>query len=68
MGWLLFLTNIMDTETLQQAITKNLQDIPVGLRWKMISLGIQGQVKLDNQVHALHIYIDEMDVAMAKSF
>jgi len=66
MGWLLFLTNIMDTETLQQAITKNLQDIPVGLRWKMISLGIQGQVKLEDQVCALHIYVNEMDAEMAK--
>jgi len=67
MGWLLFLTNMMDTDTLQQAITENIHDIPVGLQWKMISLGIQGQVKPENQVCALHIYVDEMDVAMAKA-
>jgi len=66
MDWLLFLTNTMDTEMLQQAITENLQDIPMGLQWKMISLGIQGQVKLEDQVHALHINVDKMDVAMAK--
>jgi len=31
MGWLLFLTNMMDMENLQQAIMENIQDIPVGL-------------------------------------
>jgi len=67
MGWLLFLTsNMMDTNTLQQVIMENIQDIPMGLHWKMIILGIQGQVKPEDQVHALHIYVDKMDVAMAK--
>jgi len=58
MGWLLFLTNMMDMETLQQAITDNLQDIPMGLRWKMTSLEMQGQVKPEDQLGvALHIYV-----------
>jgi len=56
----------MDTEALQQSITENLQDIPVGLCWKMISLGVQGQLKLEDQVHTLHIHVDKLDAAMAK--
>jgi len=66
LGLLLFSTNTMDTEALQQSITKSIQDVLVGLWWKMVSLGVQGQVKPEDQVRALHIYVDEMDAVMAK--
>jgi len=32
----------------------------------MISLGTQGKTPKENQVHTLHVYINEMDVAVAK--
>jgi len=65
-GWLLFSTNTMDPIPLKEQISEMIQDIPVGLRWKMINMGTQGQVKESDQVRALHIYVDEMDVRMAK--
>jgi len=36
MGWLLFSTNMMDTEILKLAILAAIYDVLVGLRWKMI--------------------------------
>jgi len=65
-GWLLFSTNNINTEILKQEISKFLEDIPVGLRWKMISLGTQGKIAKENQVRALHVYVDKMDVNAAK--
>jgi len=66
-SWMALISiNTMDTETLQQLITKHIQDVPVMLRWKMISLGIQGLVKPENQVQGLHLYVDEIDIVMAK--
>jgi len=41
-GWLLFLTNMLDTELLKGAIFKRIHDILVSLHWKMIILGMQG--------------------------
>jgi len=51
---------------LKDQSSEAIHDIPVGLRWKMINMGTQGQVKESDQVRALHIYVDEMDVRMAK--
>jgi len=65
-GWLLFSTNNTNTEILKREISKFIEDIPVGLRWKMISLGTQGKIAKENQVQALHIYVDEMDALAAK--
>jgi len=65
-GWLLFSTNSTNTEILKKEISKFIDDIPVGLCWKMISLGTQGKIPKENQVHALHVYVDEMDTAAAK--
>jgi len=65
-GWLLFSTNTMDILPLKEQISESINDIPVGLRWKMINMGTQGQVKESDQVHALHLYVDELDVRMAK--
>jgi len=33
----------------------------------MISLGMQGKIPKENQVQALHVYVDEMDVLSAKT-
>jgi len=44
-GWLLFSTNNINTEILKCKISKFLEDIPVGLHWKMISLGTQGKIE-----------------------
>jgi len=43
-----------------------IKDIPVGLCWKMISLGTQGKIPKENQVRALHVYVDKMDAPSAK--
>jgi len=65
-GWLLFSTNTMDTIPLKEQISEFIHDIPVGLCWKMINMGTQGQVKEADQVRALHLYVNELDVRMAK--
>jgi len=65
-GWLLFSTNMTNTEILKKEISRFIKDIPVGLRWKMISLGIHGKIPKENQVCTLHVYVDEMDVMAAK--
>jgi len=49
-GWLLFSTNTMDILPLKEQISESIQDIPVGLRWKMVNMGTQGQVKEADQV------------------
>ena len=49
-GWLLFSTNNTNTEILKREISRFIDDIPVGLRWKMISLGTQGKIPKENQV------------------
>jgi len=56
----------MDTLPLKEQISECIQDILVGLCWKMINMGTQGQVKEVDQVRALHLYVDELDVRMAK--
>jgi len=38
----------------------------VELRWKAISIGSQGSIPKEQQVKALHIYVDELDVNVAK--
>jgi len=65
-GWLLFSTNNTNIDILKQEILKVIEDIPVGLCWKMILLGMQGKISKENQVRALHIYVDDMDAALAK--
>jgi len=34
----------------------------------MISLGMQGKIPKENQVRTLHVYVDEMDMAVAKPY
>jgi len=43
-----------------------IDDILASLQWKMISLGTQGAIPKENQVRALHMYVDKMDANMAK--
>jgi len=66
LGWLLFSANTMDIEVLRGEISLRIASIPVGLRWKMISMGTQGMVPKEQQVKALHLYVDELDAALAK--
>jgi len=66
LGWLLFLTNTMDIEVLHGEIVLWISSIPVGLHWKMISMGVQGSIPKEQQVKALHLYVDELDAALAK--
>jgi len=56
----------MDTILLKERILESIQDISVGLQWMMINMGTQGPMKPEDQVHALHIYVDELDLTMAK--
>jgi len=66
LGWLLFSTQTMNEEKLKDAISEEIGNIPVGLRWKTISQGSQGQIPKDQQVKALHVLVDELDVNLAK--
>jgi len=66
LGWLLFSTQMMDVELLREAILEAIKNIPVGLRWKTISHGSQGAIPKDQQVKALHVLVDKLDVNMAK--
>jgi len=66
LGWLLFSTNTMDINPLKEQILESIHNIPVGLCWKMINMGTQGQVKELDQVQALHLYVDKLDVCMVK--
>jgi len=56
----------MDIDVLQGEISLRIGSIPVGLQWKMISMGTQGSVPKEQQVKALHLYIDELDATVAK--
>jgi len=56
----------MNTKLLKEAISDCIENIPVGLQRKTISIGLQGPISLAQQVKALHIYVDELDVNMAK--
>jgi len=40
LGWLLFSMQSMDIKLLKDAILDLIENIPVGLRWKMISHGL----------------------------
>jgi len=58
--------NNTNTDILKKEISRFINDIPVSLRWKMVSLGTQGKIAPENIVRALHIYVDEMDGQVAK--
>jgi len=66
LGWLLFSMQTMQVERLQEAISEAIDGIPIGLRWKTISYGSQGLIPKDQQVKALHVLVDELDVGIAK--
>jgi len=66
LGWLLFSTQTMNVELLQEAISDKLENIPVGLCWKTIRQGLQGAIPKNMQVKALHVLVDELDIPMAK--
>jgi len=65
-GWLLFSTNNTNMGILKMKISRFIDNIPVHLScWKMVLLGTQGKIPKENQVCALHVYVDEMDVQAA---
>jgi len=66
LGWLLFSMQTNDIEMLKDAISDQLENIPVGLCWKMISRGSQDSIPKNQQVKALHILVDELDIPMVK--
>jgi len=66
LGWLLFSTSSMDADLLKEAISDRIEKIPIGLCWCTINIGSQGPIPLDQQVKALHIYIDELNMNMAR--
>jgi len=66
LGWNLFSTLSMDTELLKEAISDRIENIPISLCLCTINIGSQGPIPPDQQVKALHIYINKSDVNMAK--
>jgi len=56
----------MDIKLLRDAILDQLKNIPIGLHWKMISHGSQGAIPKNQQVKALHVLVDKLDIPMAK--
>jgi len=66
LGWLLFSTQSMDVKLLKDAISDLIKNIPVGLQWKTISIGSQGKIPEAQQVQALHVLVDKLDVNMAE--
>jgi len=66
LGWLLFSASTMDVEVLSGEISLRLASIPVGLWWKMISMGAQGSISKNQQVKALHLYVNKLDATLVK--
>ena len=58
MGWLLWSIESTDKEALKNELSAMAGNIPIGLRWKTISLGIPGTIPKEKQVKALHLEID----------
>ena len=55
-GWLVYSTWQMETDVLAQAI-EDVINIPIGLRWKQISMSSRERLPFDQQVKALHIEV-----------
>jgi len=66
LGWLLFSTQSMDVELLKDAISDAIKNIPVSLWWKTISQGSQGSIPKEQQVRALHVLVNKLNISMAK--
>ncbi len=65
LGWFVFYTDD-GCQLLKEAISDQMENIPVGLHWKTISQGLQGAKPKNLQVKALHVLFDELDAPMAK--
>ena len=55
-GWLVYSTWQMEVDVLAQAI-ENTINIPVGIRWKQISMGNRERLPVEQQVKALHVEV-----------
>ena len=56
-GWFLYSTRAMDAGALADEISDAL-GFQLGLRWKVINIGIQGKVPEEKKVHALIVEVD----------
>jgi len=66
-AWLAsFFTPLMDIDILKAAILDQVEGVPIGLCWKMILCGTQGMIPKEQQIKALYVYVDKLDVPMAK--
>ncbi len=66
LGWLLCSTSSMDAELLKDTISDSIENIPVGLQWKTIIIRSQGPIPKEQQVKALHIFVNKLDVNITK--
>ena len=59
--WLAVIFNTADgyLNLLKVAILDKVEGVPIGLQWKMILLGTQGTIPKEQQIKALHVYINE---------
>jgi len=57
---------MMDVRLLKDALAEQIENIHVGLHWKMISLGSQGAIPKEHQVKAMHVLVDKLDATMTK--
>jgi len=66
LGWLLFSMQSMDVELLKDAISDLIKNITIRLHLKMISHSSKGAIPKEQQVKALRVLVNELDVPMAK--
>ena len=55
-GWFVYSTWEMEADALAAAISNSIK-IEVGLRWKMVSLGVRNSIPAEQQVRALHVEV-----------
>jgi hypothetical protein len=65
LGWLLYSLLSMDLVSLAEVISSWL-GVPVGLRFRMISLGTAGKVPENNIVKAIHVEVDKKHAHAAR--
>jgi hypothetical protein len=53
-GWLLYLTNVMNASNLAQAIEEHIGE-KLGLYWTVVDMGIKGPIPKEQRINALHV-------------
>jgi len=59
-GWLLLLTNTINTDVLKQEISRFIKDILVGLHGKMITLRTQGKIPKKTKLECSMCNVNEL--------